>query len=82
MIMIEKNSFLACLIVLLGALIGSNWITLISFIRAESYHCQNPRYDVRIISYHPLLIHLENFIAASERTHLLTLAYVFPLSII
>ena len=59
---IKKNLFLICLIVLLGALTGNNWVALVSFIlRTKSYQCQNPKYDVRVISYHPLLNHFENF---------------------
>ena len=39
-------------------------------------HCQNPRYTVRILSYDPLLLHIEGFISSREREYLKRLAYV------
>jgi hypothetical protein len=41
----------------------------------EVYECEAPQYTVRIVSYDPLMAHLENFITLKEREHLLELAY-------
>ena len=43
-----------------------------------AYVCEDPKYSVRILSYDPLMIYLENFITENERRHLLTLASVAP----
>jgi prolyl 4-hydroxylase len=42
------------------------------------YECETPNYNPRIVSYDPLIIHLENFITPLERGHLLDLAYGTP----
>lgn len=41
-------------------------------------YCEQPNYTVRLLSYDPLMIHVENFISAKERRHLLNIAYVEP----
>jgi hypothetical protein len=46
------------------------------FTREESEKCEVPQYDVRILSYNPLMIRLENFITPNERDQLLNLAWV------
>lgn len=35
--------------------------------------CEQPRYTTRLVSYSPLIIHLENFITAQEAEHLISL---------
>ena len=40
--------------------------------------CRDPPYTVRIFSFFPLVIYIENFLTKAERTHLLDLAYMKP----
>jgi len=57
------------LVTILVAVLGSGVKT--------SFHVYSePRYAVRILSYDPLLIHLEGFLSIAEREHLLHLGYV------
>jgi hypothetical protein len=37
-------------------------------------HCEPAQYNTRIVSYSPLIVHLENFISPIERKHLAGLA--------
>ena len=37
--------------------------------------CHTPRYETRILMYEPFMMHIENFISADERAHLLELGY-------
>ncbi|KAI1778043.1 oxidoreductase-like protein [Hypoxylon cercidicola] len=43
------------------------------FIGSRGYACPQDSYQVRIVSYSPLIIHLENFITQREREHLISL---------
>ena len=36
--------------------------------------CENPNYTVRLLSYDPLMIHIENFLTVKERAHMIQLA--------
>ncbi|KAJ4397733.1 hypothetical protein N0V93_001968 [Gnomoniopsis smithogilvyi] len=51
--------------------------TLLELFGRKSLHnefrCEEPRYSIRIVSYSPLVIHLENFITSQEAEHLITL---------
>lgn len=40
----------------------------------ESY-CETPTYKARILSYYPLIVHLQDFITPRERTRLLEMRY-------
>lgn len=40
----------------------------------SEFTCEDPRYTARIVSYSPLIIHLENFITPQEAEHLISLA--------
>jgi hypothetical protein len=44
------------------------------FERAGPLQCPRPSYTARVISFDPLMIHLENFITAEERKHLIDVA--------
>ena len=39
-----------------------------------SEQCEQPMYTTRLLSYDPLIIHIENFITLKERRHLLEVA--------
>ena len=43
----------------------------------EGYTCTHPPYKIHIFSKSPLVIYIENFITAEERSHLHAVALVF-----
>jgi len=44
------------------------------FSRVENETCENPQYIVRMLSYSPLITHIENFVTPKEQVHLVELA--------
>jgi hypothetical protein len=58
--------------VLLQNLILQKWpFTSISSTAKDPFVCQPPQYTPRVVSYDPLIIHLENFILPEEREYLI-----------
>lgn len=51
-----------------------NLVALVDIGRAS--RCENPAYEVRILSFDPLMIHLENFITPWERKTIIDYRYV------
>lgn len=40
-----------------------------------AHRCKNPAYQARVITYDPLIIHIQDFISPYERAHLLRISY-------
>ncbi|KAI1379817.1 oxidoreductase-like protein [Hypoxylon crocopeplum] len=43
------------------------------FVGSQNYVCPQAGYTVRVVSYSPLIMHLENFVTQKERAHLISL---------
>jgi len=54
--------------------IGRSYSDVVAFLLSSRLHhhsiCESPHYAVRMLSYDPLIIHLEGFLTAKERQHL------------
>ena len=48
----------------------------IEHVSSGEYICTKPDYTIRILSYEPLMMHIENFFTSEEREHLLELSCV------
>jgi hypothetical protein len=74
---LTKNTlFKGTVVVTFGALLA--WIrSPVSLsLASDTNKCETPNYNVRVVSFDPLMMHLENFITLREREHLLKTAYV------
>lgn len=76
----SKTLGVSTLIVALASLYQSwrplSMLALSQSISLEDPVCEVSTYKVRLLSYDPLIMHLQDFITPRERTHILKLAYV------
>ena len=74
---IIKSGFIACLLgVAITVLLESQILQRHDLQDFNDYECRTPDYTVRLLSYDPLIMHIENFITPHERQYLQKVSYV------
>ena len=74
---IITSSFIACLLgVAITLLLESHGFQRHNLQDSNVQDCRTPDYTVRLLSYDPLIMHVENFITPHERQYLQKVSYV------
>lgn len=79
---IIKPGFIACLLgIAITLLLKSQELQRHDLQDFNDHDCRTPSYNVRLLSYDPLIMHIENFITPHERQYLQKVSYVRHLSL-